>query len=214
MSLSSTTTITCPFCQKPGPFVMHQSVNVTLEPENKAKVLSGELFRFTCPACDKHTMVAHTVLYHDMERGLMIYLVPGDDASRNKVLDDLGPIPGPAGERITMRAVPEFNALKDKIFAFDAGVDDRLLEVTKLVIKIQNDQLRSAKLYFDRIEGDKLVLASVTEHGAQSISLSRAGTYTWAAEKLRAAGVLDQPLGLWPLVGERWAMWALDQIKG
>jgi hypothetical protein len=213
MSSHSTRTITCPKCQQPGPFVMHQSVNVTLDPESKAKLLSGELTRFTCASCRHRASVNHTLLYHDMAQGLMIYLVPGDDVTRDKFLEQLGPIPFLDPAKTRTRLVIEPDSLKDKIFIFDAGLDDRLIEVTKLVLKVQHEQLRETRLYFDRIEGDKLIFASVSDRGVQTLGISRDGTYAWAADKLRDAGVLDQPLQAWPFIGERWAMWAFDQIK-
>ncbi|APR76862.1 Hypothetical protein A7982_02209 [Minicystis rosea] len=212
MSLSTTTTVTCPHCQKPGPYVVHQSVNVTHDPEAKAKVVSGALCTFTCPSCGARSQVTHPVLYHDMTRGLMIYLVPGEDEDRNKVLDELGPPPSAAGVEPTTRAVTGLNALKDKINTFDAGIDDRVLEVTKFVLKLQNEQLRDCELYLESATGDDLTFAAVSGRGAQRIGVRRSGTYTWLADKLAACGVLSKPLGPWPIVGERYAVWAFEQL--
>jgi hypothetical protein len=212
MSIAAETTVTCPFCQKRGPFLMHQSVTLSVDPSAKEKILSGELMRFVCGGCQKGTQVTHTLLVNDTKKNLMIYLVPGTDDVRNKYIDALGPDGGPGVAGCTTRLVADIPSLKDKMLAFEAGLDDRLLEVTKLVIKLQNPTLKDARLYFEGMQGEAIGLACVVEQGVQRISVAQSGTYTFMADKLGTAGVLSSDLGPWPLVGERWAAWAIGRV--
>ena len=49
MSIPKKHTITCPKCGTSGDFTAWDSINVDLMPEMKEKVMSGEIFRWTCP---------------------------------------------------------------------------------------------------------------------------------------------------------------------
>ena len=42
---------TCTNCHVESDFKMYKSVNVSLDPELKDKVISGEIFKWTCPNC-------------------------------------------------------------------------------------------------------------------------------------------------------------------
>ncbi|MBO4522897.1 MAG: CpXC domain-containing protein, partial [Methanomicrobium sp.] len=64
--------ITCPDCGAESDFVIWQSINTMIDPETKAKVLSGEIFRFKCPKCGSETNIMYDCLYHQMEDKLMI----------------------------------------------------------------------------------------------------------------------------------------------
>ena len=41
--------IRCPHCQREAPFTIWRSLNVTLNPAEKQSLITGDLFRFTCP---------------------------------------------------------------------------------------------------------------------------------------------------------------------
>lgn len=214
MSLDSQTRVACPKCKQVGPFTQHHSVNATRDPATKARLLSGELTRFTCAACGATANVAHPLLYNDMTASWMVYLVPGDDAAREKFREENQALPGLDPAAVRTRMVWDFNGLRDKVMAIDAGLDDRLLEVTKLVLKLQNKELQAARLLFESLQGDQLHLAAVTDTGVQRFSVGRDGTYAFMADKLEKAGVLAMPLELWEVVGERWAAWALAKANG
>ena len=57
--------ITCPKCQKDSEFVMYDSVNVSLDPEDKEKIIDGSLFLFKCPECGAEVRIEYGVLYHE-----------------------------------------------------------------------------------------------------------------------------------------------------
>ena len=40
--------ITCPHCHKESDFILWDSINTSLDPEMKAKVRSGEAFKWVC----------------------------------------------------------------------------------------------------------------------------------------------------------------------
>ena len=69
MSLKHTESITCSKCGKESGFTAWRSLNTVLNPDEKIKVLNGELFRFTCPDCGYKAFVNYPHLYHAMDEG-------------------------------------------------------------------------------------------------------------------------------------------------
>ena len=74
MSLQHEETLKCTKCGAENQFTIHESVNVTLDPELKPQVLNGSLFKMTCASCGTQIIVNYDILYHDMSdyRPLMI----------------------------------------------------------------------------------------------------------------------------------------------
>jgi hypothetical protein len=68
------------------------SVNVSLNPELKAKLFEGNLNIFTCDQCSHTRPVLSSVLYHDMHRGFAVQFFPDqfleDDEFYNRWRDD------------------------------------------------------------------------------------------------------------------------------
>ena len=69
----------CPECNHQYDFTCWQSLNATLNPEEKDQLLSGELFNTECPACHKTFNVVYPILYHDMDHKVMTWLILGDE---------------------------------------------------------------------------------------------------------------------------------------
>jgi hypothetical protein len=65
--------ITCPACNTEGSYTVWDSVNVTLDPELKSKVMDGSLFTWVCPNCKKSFKAPYSFLYHDMTHDFMVY---------------------------------------------------------------------------------------------------------------------------------------------
>ena len=158
MSRSEETTVECPKCTSEQSFTHWQSVNVTLDPDLKAKILDRTLVTFTCENCGYVAEVYHPLLYHDMEQRLMVFLgeeAPDDSASEGMFASLLPSIEA----EYTFRMVSSINELTEKIRIRDAGLDDRAVEVFKLLLMEQLDDSSKegdAELFFSGIvrEGD------------------------------------------------------------
>lgn len=79
MSKRKSVKITCPKCKKESDYQIWESINVQIDPDMKEKVLNGEAFLFKCPDCGEEVYVFYSVLYHDMQKKMMIYLLPDDE---------------------------------------------------------------------------------------------------------------------------------------
>ncbi len=141
MSKVNTVKVTCPKCNKESDFKIWESINVQLDPEMKDKVLNGEAFLFKCPECGEITQVFYTCLYHDMEKQMMIYLLPDDEkAIKDAATFMSGMDPRSKGldltvisEQYSNRIVTSLVELQEKIHIADAGYDDRVIEIIKVL---------------------------------------------------------------------------------
>ncbi len=70
------TPITCPNCRQPFSAVIEQLIDVSRDPQGKARLLSGRLNVVTCPHCGAQTALATPIAYHDLDKQLLIIYVP------------------------------------------------------------------------------------------------------------------------------------------
>lgn len=139
MSRSVEREITCPRCHTPQLFTFWESVNAQESPKLKEKLKNGELFDFTCPACGGLSRIGYPLLYHDQARKAMVFLA--DDREREQaygMLDALLTLPESAAAMggYTIRAVTQPMDLSEKILLLDQGLDDRVVELSKLMIHV------------------------------------------------------------------------------
>ena len=71
--------VICPVCNHEQELHVIPTVNVTLDPDMKEKVLSGEIFLFTCENCGFSGFAGFPFIYEDKETygGFLIYMEPG-----------------------------------------------------------------------------------------------------------------------------------------
>ncbi len=142
MSLEHSERITCPNCGEEGDFVIWKSINTAIDPETKEKVLSGKLFRFKCPKCGVETNIMYNCLYHQMEDHIMIYTVYTDEDideavkafdsyANNDLLKEFKPVMS----NYTFRIVRDQLKLREKIYIFNQGLDDRVIELMKIILR-------------------------------------------------------------------------------
>ena len=137
MSQKSIKKITCPDCGKEADFTLWRSINTMLDPEMKEKVRTREAFSFRCPECGKVVNVDYGFLYHQMEDEMMIYYVSGEE-DVEQVYDmfrgnsKMAEITEEMPSNYLYRIVRSQNDLREKLAIFDAGLDDRVIELAKL----------------------------------------------------------------------------------
>ena len=163
--------IRCPKCGAEHDFEIWLRINTDLDQEKKKKVRSGELFRTTCPSCGQKIDVVYPCLYHEMENKVMIYYAPGAKAMKDaaaafdegseETVKERGFDPAQKGYR--NRVVGSLYDLQEKIAVFDAGLDDRIVEICKVMIgsELQKSQPEAAfddLLFYQDSTGGRLAL--------------------------------------------------------
>ena len=82
MSSNHQETIICPSCGEGQPFVVWDSINVSVDPTLKQSLLEGALTTLRCRHCGHEAQVAFDCLYHDMDHSVVIWLkYPDDDGA-------------------------------------------------------------------------------------------------------------------------------------
>lgn len=165
MSLSSQEMITCPKCGHTSPFTVWQSINTMLDPEMKAAVRDFSAFTFVCPECGKRTLINYGFLYHQMEDRMMIYYADTDEnAERIKSMLTQEKLPDMMKDIITenylIRIVRSLNELREKLEIFDAGLDDRIIEIYKFFVWIKllgKPIVEKIELLFEQIDQKNLI---------------------------------------------------------
>ena len=126
--------LTCPSCHHDGDFEVWDSINTVLDPEMKEKVLNQSIFLYTCPNCGETFRLNYPTLYHQMEDLIMIYLVSESEmAETYDLFYGEHTMADFRTEKYLNRIVTSANQLVEKIQIFDAGKDDRIMELVKLL---------------------------------------------------------------------------------
>ena len=124
--------VVCPTCGEVGKADIYTSVNVSVNPDYRERVLDGSLFSWVCPSCGYSARLTYPVLYNDMKNRFMVYLIPKID--RFQLCDRELEEKYSNLRNISKRVVPDFNSFKEKIFIFESRLDDMAVELTKVAI--------------------------------------------------------------------------------
>ena len=133
MSLESKEIIKCPECGKDNEFIVWQSLNGDLDPDAKQQLLDGTLFRFKCECCGYESNIVYPILYNDMSNNVMIYFVKEDEIEEIKSSFAFKSEFGQAMADYRTRIVTDQNSLREKAIIFENKLDDRVVEIIKLI---------------------------------------------------------------------------------
>lgn len=136
MSDRQTVQVTCPECGEQAPFEMWTSINTAAHPEMKQAVRDRSAFLFKCPGCGAETTVDYGFLYQDPDSRIMIQYVT-DEAQAQKIHEMLSDRENKRLREIrnagfVIRLVRTAGEMAEKLEIFDAGLDDRIIELYKL----------------------------------------------------------------------------------
>lgn len=135
MSMQHQQDITCPACQKTGDFTVWDSIDIKENPDMKDRIASLEAFQYHCPHCGATVNVDYGFLYHDKDRHFIVFFAPTADdeqrADRDMSEGQEAFTAMSQNEGYLFRLVRTKEDLLEKITVFEAGLDDRLTELTK-----------------------------------------------------------------------------------
>ena len=142
MSESVKCPVICPHCGERDETVYWKSINTSLQPEMAAKVRDETAFLWKCPNCGEEAVLEYDFLYHQQESDLMIQVARTDEAYRDALRlfsgeADLGAEKENTLFRVLLRdmrvrVVRSYRELREKLAIFDAGLDDRVIELMKV----------------------------------------------------------------------------------
>jgi len=68
MSSAQEHRLKCPQCGAEQDVLVYSSINVTIDPSLRDRLLAAELNLLTCHACGNNALIDTSLLYHDMEK--------------------------------------------------------------------------------------------------------------------------------------------------
>ena len=141
--------IECPHCHMETEHKVIDHINIDRNPELRAKVQDLSVFRVKCPNCGETVLAVHPCLYHDMANQFMVWLWTEDGQVPKAEFDPL------AG--YTLRVTDSLNTFREKINILERGLDDRTIEIMKLLL-------------FAQLNRDLDVVSSMSWTSARAIS--------------------------------------------
>lgn len=144
--------LTCPSCGHGAEVALLKGMHITRLPEVKAAIRDGTFQVFQCGGCGTPMHVEKATIYTDFEAGhyVGVEVAGGTDWAEakerhRKVYDDAFLIGPPAAAELALstrhRVVFGLRALREKVLAWDAGLDDAMVEVAKLRL-MERDRIR------------------------------------------------------------------------
>ncbi len=147
MSIFNTVSMNCPRCKEALTFEVAHSVNAGRRPEMRRDILRGEFQRKSCPVCGAGFRLDAGFVYVDIAREQWLSAQPvtavdqwqdREEQVRELFASAYG-AKAPAlarelGEKLRPRLVFGWSALREKLIAAEAGLDDAVLELLKMAM--------------------------------------------------------------------------------
>lgn len=143
MSTQMSKDVGCPKCGAAVRTRMWPGICVQDSPELRARVLAETLFDWKCPDCGYEAHFLYPCLYHDRDRKFMVYLAPNGSTGEFQPVDVSRTFPQLCG--VVKRVVSTQAEMKEKILIFEAGLDDRAVELVKLALSSVLEEKRGRR---------------------------------------------------------------------
>lgn len=184
MSKTNFSTTKCPNCNKNLSIKTWESLNAQLNPEENKKFLNGEFFNFKC-TCGHIFNVDYPMLYHNMQKKIMIHYVYLDKVAEAAAYIREMQKYGPFGNKYSsvgnfnydFRIVTAQNELREKAIIFSNDLDDRIVEIIKLLAFLQ------LKEDYPDIEVDEILFYVDSETKEMSVEFLGSENFSMIIEK-------------------------------
>lgn len=197
MSINSKQEIKCPYCGHLNDVTVWSSITAEDSQDLKEEILKRKINIMTCSNCQKQALLPNPLLYHDKEKQLMISFRPcGDNSEKMRVFSEIKASSLRSGELkefedYNLRFVYRYDDLMEKILIFDKGLQDKVIEVLKVLILMQEpEKAKDRTSVFGKTENDEMEFL-VRDNKEERFYTSRVpmSTYDTIKEQLRLSGV-------------------------
>lgn len=221
MSLNAQEKIKCPKCGTLNDVTLWQSLTVSDSPDLKQELMRGNINVLSCTSCSTRALVPTPLLYHDEEKKLLFSFYPVNDADKaREYLSEIRESSRKSGELeeyrdYVLRFVSDYNSLMEKILIFDAGLNDKTIEIIKLMVLMQDESMADKRTaLFGKKHENGTIEIMVKDNEGDGIFTSRAPfeTYTAIHNELLRSGVKDISYD-WEVVDKAYAKRLLTGIN-
>lgn len=163
MSLNTKKHLPCPECGQMSDVTVWNAITVSDSPDLKEDILRGKVNFFVCGSCGYRALMPDAMLYHDEEKKLIVSFSPcSDKAVEQELYEKVRQTSEESGELkklegYNLRFITDINDLMEKILIFDNGLNDKVVEVIKLMVlsqDLEKSQQRMCRL--GKRDGDNL----------------------------------------------------------
>ena len=211
MSISQKQEVKCPVCAELCEIEVWQSIQAA-DADIKDDLLKGRVNILKCASCGASALVSVPVLYTDSEKKLMISFFPSSDESAKlknfaHLLDEAKKSGEYASfEDYNLRYVSDYNSFLEKILIFDNGFHDKVIEVLKLLVLMQeSDKMDKRVAMFGKCTADAIeFMVTVRAEGKVYTSRVPMTTYEQVSRSLKESGVKYKSFD-WELVDIEYA---------
>lgn len=159
MSINLKQSVKCPKCEQMSEVTVWSSITVKDSPDLKKDLLHGRINIFRCPNCEQAGLMPHPMLYNEEDKKLMISFSPTNDpVLREQLYEKVQSSSKESGELDklegwNLRFVTDYNELLEKVLIFDNDLNDKAVEVIKLMILSQEiDKSEQRSCRFGKLE--------------------------------------------------------------
>lgn len=193
----------CPQCETEDYIEPFTRINVSLDPKKRQEIEDFSIFEWTCPNCSKVSLVLRPCLYHDSAERFMVWFstekTPAPSVRDFAQLSDY-----------TLRYTDSPNAFREKVNILERHLDDRAVELTKLILYMQlnRDGMDLVDLVFHDLTSQSLVFVAVLPQGEEQQITMSLTTYEKLANDVRE--ILYTPTGEFLTIDLNWAKESLE----
>ncbi len=138
--------ITC-FCEHTFSVEIPETINIQEQPGIKAEILNGTFLTFTCPKCGTTLKPEFPVHLIDNEKNIDLFFVP--ERERDSFM--MGKTSYSA-----QNIVIGFPELQEKFKIYEAGLDERAIELIKVYFLERAQASQGIHIYFGKLKEDLL----------------------------------------------------------
>ena len=211
MSVNSKQNVKCPNCGQLGEVTVWNAITVKDSPDLKADLLAGKINMFRCGSCGHTALMPTHLLYHDEDKKLLISFTPCEEKLRRRLYDNVIETSKESGalekfNGYNLRFVTEYNELLEKLLIFDAGLNDKAVEVIKLMVLSQDlEKAEQRVCRFGKLESGSLefMIHDRKENQVYTSSVPK-DSYDTIYSRLRESGMKPYSFG-WEMVDAAYA---------
>ena len=136
MSYKTTDMIRCPKCQNSNNVTIWGIVNRDVNTVTTNKIMNGTFFEHKCPTCGAVYQITYPTLYEDNTHKAIICFEQTDvglSEATSAVLERRKKLSSDQHD-YQIRIVSTPNAFREKARIFDKGLDDKIIEIMKIVL--------------------------------------------------------------------------------
>lgn len=210
----------CPSCNTEVEFEIWSKLEMPYDEEQHKKVLENRFFRTKCPNCERMIPAIYNCEYNDLEHKFLIWVIPKlFDADKMRILAFNQRLESDSNLRLAQggyryRIVRTDNDLREKVLIFEEELDDRFIEMMKLVyvpaIKEKvGEECKILGIYFDKNAEGKYQWIALLDRVKPMIFPIDMAIYEDMKKKYWDVAQENTPIGIIP-VEVSWAMHTLE----